>query len=136
MFYAPHILQKQVTPELIVDIYGRAIPPGNITVYKTGIQMIFLNKQLYIDKTEDGDVYWEDVCVCRCDERDNREVKLSDGTVVVPNYRVICDGNNPDVKTGDYVRCCRANGSVRGQGKVIDTKKLNCLPYAEIYLQD
>lgn len=136
MLYAPHILQKQVTPELITDIYGRVIPPGNLTVYKSGAQMIFLDKQLYIDKTDEGDVYWENVCMCRCDESGVREEKLPDGTVVVPDYRVICDGNDPDVKVGDYVRCCRDNGTVRGQGKVISTKKLNFLPYAEISLQD
>ena len=136
MYYAPHIMQKRVTPELINDVYGRPIPPGNVTVYKTGIQMIFLEKQLYVDKTADGDVYWEDVCKCRCDHNGDKEEKLQDGTVVVPDYRVVCDGNNPGVKVGDYVRCLREDGSVRGQGRVIKPRTLNYLPYAEICLQD
>lgn len=116
MYSAFHILQKQVIPEMLTDIYGRVIPPGNVT--------------------EDGEVYWETVCKCRCDEDGVKEEKLADGTIVVPDYRVICDGNSPDVAVGDYVRCCRSDGSVRGQGKVLKTKTLNYLQYAEICLQD
>lgn len=136
MYYAPHILQKRVVPELVNDIFGRPIPPVNATVFKTGMKMIFLANQLYVDKTEGGDVYWETICKCRCDDNFAREERLPDGTVGVPDYHVICEGNSPDVKAGDYVRCCRENGSIRGQGRIIKTRTLNCLPYAEIYLQD
>lgn len=109
MYYAPHILQKRIDPEELSDEFGRPIPsaPG---------------KQ------------WVDVCRCRCDHNGDKEVKMPDGSVVTPEYHIVLEGNTPDVKTGDYVRCLRTDGSIRGEGRAIKPITLNYLPYAEIFV--
>lgn len=109
MNYTPHILQKRVIAGEVNDEYGRPIAG---------------------DSAEE----WSEVCKCRCDDNGDKEVKLSDGTVVVPSYHIVLDGNTPDIMTGDYIRCLRKDGSIRGEGHVIKTKTLNYLPYAEIYV--
>lgn len=109
MNYAPHLLQKRIIAENVNDEYGRPTES---------------------DPAEE----WTDVCRCRCDDNGDKEVLLSDGTVVVPSYHIVLRGNTPDVETGDYIRCLREDGSIRGEGHIIKTKTLNYLPYAEIYL--
>ena len=109
MYYAPHILQKRIVAQEISDEFGRPIP----------------------NKTDD---IWVDVCRCRCDHNGDKEIKMPDGSVVTPDYHIVLEGNMPDVKTGDYVRCLSADGSVRGEGRAIKPRTLNYLPYAEIYV--
>jgi len=109
MNYAPHTLQKRVIAGEVNDEYGRPI-------------------------TGESAEEWSEVCKCRCDDNGDKEVKLSDGTVVVPSYHIALDGNTPDIMTGDYIRCLREDGSIRGEGHIIKTKTLNYLPYAEIYV--
>ncbi len=109
MNYAPHTLQKRIISEEVNDEYGRPI---------TGMSA---------EK-------WDNVCKCRCDDNGDKKVTLSDGTIVVPSYHIVLDGNTPDVMTGDYIRCLKEDGSVRGEGHIIKTKTLNYLPYAEIYM--
>lgn len=133
MYYAPHILQKRVTPELSVDEFGRPIPPGNVKTFTVGEQIIFLDKHLYADKTADGDVYWENVCKCRCDHNRDAEIKKPDGSIVKPDYHIVCEGKRPGIHVGDYVRCLESDGTVRGEGYVINAPTLNYLPYAEVY---
>lgn len=109
MHYAPHTLQKRTPPAETTDEYGRPV-------------------------VADGSEEWTDVCRCRCDHSDDKEFRLDDGTVVRPEYRIVTDGNAPGVSVGDIVRCVRADGTVRGEGRVVNTKTLNYLPYAEIYV--
>lgn len=109
MYYAPHILQKKIIPQEAVDEFGRPIPV----------------------KSADE---WVDVCRCRCDHNGDKEVKMPDGTVVRPEYHIVLEGNTPDVETGDYVRCLRDDGSIRGEGRAFKPRTLNYLPYAEIYV--
>lgn len=109
MYYAPHILQKRVIAEETVDELGRPIKGENAEE-------------------------WAFVCKCRCDHNQDTEVKLEDGTVIRPEYHIVLDGNRPDVATGDYVRCLREDGSIRGEGRVVRPHTLNYLPYAEIYV--
>lgn len=109
MYYAPHRLQKRVNAELESDGFGRPIVP------------------------DAGTDEWVDVCRCRCDHNRDTEIKKPDGTVVKPDYHIVCEGNRPGISTGDYVRCLEMDGSVRGEGYVINAHTLNYLPYAEIY---
>lgn len=109
MYYKPHILQKRLSPQRQNDEYGRPIVVGR-------------------------SIEWVDVCKCRCDHNEDKEVKTDDGKVITPNYHIVLEGNIPDLKVGDYIRCLREDGSVRGEGAVIRLKTLNRLPYAEIYV--
>lgn len=133
MYYAPHILQKRVKPDLPEDEFGRLIPPNNIKTFVVGEQLIFLDNHLYVDKTPDGDVYWVNVCKCRCDHNRDAEIKKADGSIVKPDYHIVCEGKRPNIQVGDYVRCLESDGSVRGEGYVINAPTLNYLPYAEVY---
>lgn len=110
MHYTPHILQKRTTLNESYDEFGRPIPDDNIDE-------------------------WVDVCQCRCDHNGDKQVKMPDGTVIMPEYRVILPGYTEMIKTGDYVRCVKEDGSVRGEGFVVKSRTLNYLPYAEIFVQ-
>lgn len=110
MYYAPHIMQKRIQAAETNDEFGRPVP-----AVSEGL--------------------WRNVCRCRCDDNGSTEVELPDGSIVRVDFRVVCEGNNPDVANGDYVRCVCPDGSVRGCGKVVKPKTLNYLPYAEVYLQ-
>lgn len=113
MQYAPHILQKRITPTEQVDEFGRPI----------------------VSESADASGYeWQDVCRCRCDHNETKEIKLPDGTVIKPDYHIVMEGNDPDVEVGDYIRCLREDGSIRGEGKLIRPRTLNYLPYAEGYV--
>lgn len=108
MYYAPHILQKQVVAESQNDEFGRPLP---------------------IEET----TQWVTICKCRCDDSTTTEIIDDNGKVYIPKYHIVCDGNSPDIKAGDYIRCM--NGDViRGEGKVMNPKKLNLLPYAEFWV--
>lgn len=109
MFYAPHILQKRIIPSESVDEFGRPI----------------------VDESSDE---WQEICRCRCDDNGDKEIKMSDGTVVTPDYHIVIGNNIPDVKTGDYVRCLKEDGTVRGEGHIVKSRTLNFLPYAEIFV--
>lgn len=109
MYYAPHTLQKQVKPAEEVDMYGRPI--------------VITNSET-----------WVDVCKCRCDHNVDTEIKLEDGTIIRPEYHVVCDGNKLGVVVGDNVRCLREDGSIRGEGRVVRPRTLNYLPYGEFYI--
>ena len=66
MNYAPHTLQKRVIAGEVNDEYGRPI-------------------------TGESAEEWSEVCKCRCDDNGDKEVKLSDGTVVIPSYHIVLD---------------------------------------------
>lgn len=104
-------MQKRITPAQTDDEYGRPI-------------------------ADDDSEEWTEVCKCRCDEVTETKLQLPDGTFIQADFHVVCEGNNPDIATGDFVRCLREDGSVRGCGRIIKPKRLNYLPYAEVYLQD
>lgn len=110
MYYKPHFLQKLMLEPDLKDEFGRPVQ---------------------IDSAES----WVDVCECRCDHSGDKEVRLDDGTLARPEYRVICNCKSPQVRVGDHVRCVNADGSVRGEGNVVKMKTLNYLDYAEVYLQ-
>ncbi len=108
MHYAPHLLQRRLTTEQPLDEFGREVTNAN---------------------TEE----WVDICRCRCDNNSDREVMAADGKVVRPEFHVVFEADNVAVKPGDYVRCLKRDGSVRGQGRVLRMKTLNYLYYGEMY---
>lgn len=108
MHYTPHILQKANASSPQEDEYGRVVAAGVTR--------------------------WENVCRCRCDSTEAREMRTADGNTMISHYRVICDSFRPNVKPGDMVRCVLADGSVKAEARVISMKILNRLPYVEINL--
>lgn len=108
MYYAPHKLQKRVIEAQRNDDLGKPLPAGEYT--------------------------WADICPCRCDNSDTREIHTDDGHVFYPKYHVVCDGKKPDIDNGDYVRCVRSDDSIKGEGIAVKVKKLNYLPYADFYI--
>lgn len=105
MFYTPHILQKKtVTTEK--DDYGRTTAT-----------------------TEE----WTDVCRCRCDDNTVTEFSTENGHVYRPQYHVVCEGSH-GVKAGEFVRCVRQDGTLRGEGKCERPRSLNYLPYSELWM--
>lgn len=110
MYYAPHKLQKRVIPSVGNDEYGRPL------------------------ETQESEE-WVDVCECRCDVNSTKEIALPDGRIVRPDYHIVMGESEPDVAVGDYIRCIwKVSGKLKGEGKVINRKPSNLLPYAEIYV--
>lgn len=75
---------------------------------------------------------WETVAACRCDDNSARVAVSGNGTVFVPRYHIVAE-NNASVVNGDRVRCLRADGSVRGEGRAINVRSLNRLDYMDMY---
>ncbi|MGN1173168.1 MAG: hypothetical protein ACI4SO_05220 [Muribaculaceae bacterium] len=110
MYYAPHILQKFVVPEIRNDEYGRPV-----------------------DEELTGE--WVSLCRCRCDHSDTREISMPDGNVFRPSFHIVCDARSLDVKGGDKIRCLWSDGMIKCEGHALKPPHtLNYLPYAEIYV--
>ena len=105
MYYAPHTLQVKRT-ETSRDDYGRVM-------------------ELSSD--------WETVGMCRCDDNTIQEFRDEVGKVFRPKYHIVADGK-ADVFAGDCVRCLNADGSVRGEVKIYNVKKLNVLKFTDIWV--
>lgn len=106
MIYSPHRLQKRVSTEPQMDEYGRII--------------------------HNEEYAWEDVCHCRCDDNDTTSFQSENGHTYTPKYHIVCDGQWP-VMAGDYIRCMDGV-EVRGEGEVYRVKRLNLLPYTEVWI--
>lgn len=106
MIYAPHILQKKVVLAIENDEYGQPI----------------------FDDSND----WEDVCVCRCDDKSTEWRSSENGSAYITNHYVVCDGK-VDIKEGDYVRCV-GDGVTKAEGEVYMVRVKNYFGYTEIYL--
>lgn len=76
---------------------------------------------------------WEQVCECRCDDNNDKHFKNNNGEVYTPQYHIVCEGK-VGVNSGDEVRCLNKDGSIRGQGKVFNVKRLNILNYSEVWV--
>lgn len=107
MYYAPHTLQKRISPIIVNDEYGKPV--------------------------ESGTESWINVCRCRCDDNTTKEFKSENGLAYRPTYHIVCEGMH-SLNAGDYVRCLRPDGSVRGEGKVYTLQVLNYLPYSEVWI--
>lgn len=110
MYYAPHILYRRTRQAAPDDEFGRPVVTGSVE-------------------------QWEEVCPCRCDHSDDREISLPDGRLYRPNFHVVYEGNGNSVDAGDYVRCVsRRDGAVKAEGEVKNAPKLNYLPYGQLYI--
>lgn len=109
MYYQPHILQRRSQPREDKDEFGRPV--------------------IISDEDE-----WEDICRCRCDHNTDVEMTSMDGKRFQPEFHVVCNGPELKVAPGDYVRCLRADGTVKGEGTVLRPHSLNYLHYAEFYI--
>ena len=108
MYFAPHTLQIKTLIPLEVDELGRPVPGT-------------------------GEMVWKNVCRCRCDDNSTKEFKSPNGQVYRPNYHVVCEGIH-HFTAGEDARCIDADGSVRGEGEIYLPKRLNLLPYSEIWM--
>ena len=108
MIYAPHILQKRITPLEQTDSTGKPV------VVQTAPE-------------------WVTVCRCRCDFASDDELVDDNGEMFRPTHHVVCEGNGIDIASGDYVRVMHGD-IIKASGRAKKPNKLNYLPYAEIYL--
>ena len=106
MIYTPHRLEKRVTVEAQMDEFGRIV--------------------------HDEHDEWREVCPCRCDDNDTTSFLSENGSAYVPRYHVVLEGKR-DIQAGDTVRCLEGC-SIRGEGEVYRVKRLNLLPYTEIWI--
>lgn len=105
MYYAPHTLVKKTKGESL-DEYGRVVGTSE---------------------------EWTKVCPCRCDDNTVQEFYDENGHVFRPKYHIVASGV-ADVMAGDEVRVLTDKGEVRGSGTVYNVKKLNVLPYTDIWV--
>ncbi|MCC8037271.1 MAG: hypothetical protein LIP02_03925 [Bacteroidales bacterium] len=108
MNYAPHILQHQRAVELERDSNGRVLAPATAGC-------------------------WQHVCRCRRDHAGDKDITTADGRVARPSWKVVCEGH-PRLITGHKYRVLDDGGNVIAEGYALDTKNLNYLEYAEVYL--
>lgn len=112
MIYTPHILQRRLTEPQFNDSFGRPL-------------------------NGDPSVIWESVCRCRCDDNGDRELRGQDGKLYRPAYKVVCEGDAPGVRCGDYVRCVSGDyDKIKGEGYVKNDTRLNCLPFTQLFLSE
>lgn len=109
MVYTPHILDRMIQTVADRDGFGRLVSAP--------------------------EAEWERICRCRCDHTTDAEYRTEDGSVFRPQWRVVCEGNDINVRPGDRVRVTRPDGKVLCEGVAYPTKKLNYLPYAEVYIK-
>lgn len=107
MYYAPHILQKKVSPVLVNDEFGRPVKVGM-------------------------DEEWEFVAWCRCDMQNQTEVKSDNGEFFKPDFHIVCEGRGL-VKAGDVVRVLFGR-VVKCQGQARSVKETNYLNYTEVWV--
>lgn len=110
MYFTPHIIQKRVEPLESCDEYGRPVIANPLAPT------------------------WEYVCRGRCDNSGDKEVRMPDGNISKPGYHAVLEGNRQSLKVGDYVRCLLSDSETDiAEGRIVQFKSLNVLPYAEIY---
>ncbi len=65
---------------------------------------------------------YEFVCNCRCDDAGVKDAISVRGEQFFPSYHIAMEKG---VNNGDFVRILNADGSVRGEGKVVRTSYAN-----------
>ena len=108
MLYAPHILEKKVVIEPERDADGYEIPGT-------------------------GSESWERVCHCKCYNRSADRTFTINGKTYPYKYRVVTD--NVKIEAGTVVRVLRADGSLRGEGIVINPMNTDYTNYGELWLE-
>lgn len=108
MFYAPHILEKKVVKGPEYDADGYEIPGT-------------------------GSESWVRVCRCKCYDQSADRVFTVNGTTYPYKYRVVTD--MVKIAAGTVVRILNADGSLRGEGIVINPMTTDYLNYGQIWLE-
>jgi len=107
MYYAPHTLQRLVPPTTQRDEYNRVVAQSEGT--------------------------WEDVCSCRMDDNATQDIVSDNGQVYRPKYKVVCEGVQ-DIAAGERVRAYTADGTLRGEGEVVQVLRTNYLDYTVLFI--
>jgi len=105
MYYAPHILQKEVVSGSYIDDDGNPVK---------------------------GNKSWVCVSNCRCDDNNQQERISVNGIWHNYNYHIVHEGER--IPIGVTVQVLDKDGSVRGEGTVIKTGKCNYFNYSQIWL--
>lgn len=142
MVYSPHVLIKRILRKEEMDEYERpVIVRGPVTVtqakpYSVNSSLLYLNAHVLMEMNEKElpEYEWVEVCSCRCDHNATHETRREDGTICKPEFVIVADTNLPEVNIGDFIRCLEKDGTIRGEGEVINLQTLNYLPYAKIYV--
>ena len=108
MFYAPHILEKKVVKEPEYDADGYEIPGT-------------------------GGEPWVKVCRCKCYDRSADRTFTINGTTYPYKYRVVTE--KVRIEAGTVVRILNTDGSLRGEGIVINPMTTDYLKYGELWLE-
>ena len=108
MYYAPHILERKVVKEYEYDKDGNPI------------------------QGTDGDS-WERVCKCKCYDQSADRTYTVNGVTYPYKYRVVTE--KVKINAGDVVRVLNADGSLRGEGIVINPMTTDYLNYGQIWLE-
>lgn len=82
--------------------------------------------------TDEGSEEWAEVCGCRCDDADDREISTPNGELFRPTYHIICEGK-VNVPCGADIRCMDGD-TIRGEGTVKKRKALNFLNFTELWI--
>ena len=106
MYYAPHILERKVVKEYEYDKDGNPIQGTD----------------------EDS---WE--LVCKCYDQSADRAYTVNGVTYPYKYRVVTE--KVKINAGDVVRVLNADGSIRGEGIVINPMTTDYLNYGQIWLE-
>lgn len=109
MHYAPHTMWLLPKVEFTKDEFGRPVPAGRTEPFEIG--------------------------ECRCDETVAVEFSDENGKVVKPDWHIVCS-MSPAVgglKPNDTVMVTADNETLC-EGNILRIKRLNYLPYAEIWM--
>lgn len=107
MLYAPHTLERWVE-KTERDEHGRLTRPEG----------------------EEG--RWEKICKCRADLETTGDLYSSDRKTIVQRIKVTADLH--PIKGGELVRVTRADGSVKGEGRVEALRTAEYLRYMSFYI--
>lgn len=104
MFYKPHKLYKRTKTE-VRDEFNRLVSSGGQDEY---------------------------IGMCRCDDNTDKRFETTDGSMYIPKFHIVAEGNVP-IEAGDYLVVMDGD-TVRGEGEVYNHKHLNRLLYTDIWV--
>ncbi len=104
-------------------------------------EMVYAPHKLYVRRSEKqyddfgnfvGKSDKEDfLCGCRCDDAGVRDAITLNGERFFPSYHVVCE---KPVALGAFVVMYRADGNVRGEGKVVKVAEANYFGLFQIWI--
>ena len=107
MYFAPHTLELFVESPIVEDENG--------------------------DPISQPQSEWRKIGMCRCDDAGNQTLYGENGIAYNPLYKIVFN-KGILLKKGMTVRALRADGSVRGEGKIDRAVECNYLNYQAVWL--